>query len=82
MKHIKRVVPKMTAKDETGSDISKSVSAVFPRLKPSRRPVTLRVPEIILDKIMAVANRRGTRYQSMMNEWLAEKADAEFRRAA
>jgi predicted DNA binding CopG/RHH family protein len=72
----------MTAKDETGSDISKSVPAVFPRLKPSRRPVTLRVPEIILDKIMAVANRRGTRYQSMMNEWLAEKADAEFRRAA
>jgi hypothetical protein len=73
---------KMTAADEAGSDITKSRPAVFPRLKPTRRPVTVRVPTLVLDKIMAVANRRGSRYQSMINEWLAERADAEFNRAA
>ena len=77
-----KTVRKMTAADETGSDIAKSRRVVFPRLKPTRRPVTVRVPTLVLDKIMAVANRRGSRYQSMINEWLAERADAEFNRAA
>jgi predicted DNA binding CopG/RHH family protein len=77
-----RTVRKMTAADEAGSDISKSRPAVFPRLKPTRRSVTVRVPTMVLDKIMAVANRRGSRYQSMINEWLAERADNEFHRAA
>ena len=49
----------MTAADEAGSDIAKSRALVFPRLKPTRRSVTVRVPTPVLDKIMAVANRRG-----------------------
>lgn len=77
-----KTVRKMTAADEAGSDIARSRPAVFPRLKPTRRPVTVRVPTMVLDKIMAVANRRGSRYQSMINEWLAERADSEFHRAA
>jgi len=41
------------------------------------------MPTPVLDKkIMAVANRRGSRYQSMINEWLSERADTEFHRAA
>ena len=82
MNRNERIVRKMTAADEAGSDITKSRPAVFPRLKPTRRSVTVRVPTMVLDKIMAVANRRGSRYQSMINEWLAERADNEFHRAA
>ncbi|HEY5233480.1 MAG TPA: CopG family antitoxin [Verrucomicrobiae bacterium] len=82
MNRNERTVRKMTTADESGSDITKSRPAVFPRLKPTRRSVTVRVPTIVLDKIMAVANRRGSRYQSMINEWLAERADNEFHRAA
>jgi len=72
----------MTAADAAGSDIAKSRAVIFPRLKPTRRSVTVRVPTLVLDKIMAVANRRGSRYQSMINEWLSERADTEFNRAA
>ncbi len=77
-----KTVRKMTAADEAGSDITRSQPAVFPRLKPTRRSVTVRVPTMVLDKIMAVANRRGSRYQSMINEWLAERANREFHRTA
>lgn len=82
MSHNHKTVRKMTVADEAGSDITKSRAVVFARLKPTRRSVTVRVPTLVLDKIMAVANRRGSRYQSMINEWLAERADREFHRAA
>ena len=82
MSHNHKTVRKMTAADEAGSDIAKSRAAVFPRLKPTRRSVTVRMPTLVLDKIMAVANRRGSRYQSMINEWLSERADTEFKRVA
>lgn len=82
MSHNHKTVRKMTAAEETGSDITRSRAVIFPRLKPTRRSVTVRVPTLVLDKIMAVANRRGSRYQSMINEWLAERADTEFNRAA
>ncbi|HEY5344768.1 MAG TPA: CopG family antitoxin [Verrucomicrobiae bacterium] len=82
MNHNHKTVRKMTAADEAGSDIAKSRAVIFPRLKPSRRSVTVRVPTPVLDKIMAVANRRGSRYQSMINEWLSERAATEFKRAA
>jgi predicted DNA binding CopG/RHH family protein len=82
MNHNHKTARKMTAADEAGSDIAKSRAVIFPRLKPTRRSVTVRVPTPVLDKIMAVANRRGSRYQSMINEWLSERADAEFHRAA
>ncbi len=82
MNHNHKTVRKMTAADEAGSDITKSRAVIFPRLKPTRRSVTVRVPTLVLDKIMAVANRRGSRYQSMINEWLSERADTEFKRVA
>ncbi len=82
MNHNHKTVRKMTAADEAGSDIAKSRAVIFPRLKPTRRSVTVRVPTLVLDKIMAVANRRGSRYQSMINEWLSERADSEFKRVA
>jgi predicted DNA binding CopG/RHH family protein len=82
MNHNHKSVRKMTAADEAGSDIAKSRAVIFPRLKPTRRSVTVRMPMPVLDKIMAVANRRGSRYQSMINEWLSERADTEFKRAA
>jgi predicted DNA binding CopG/RHH family protein len=82
MNHNYKTVRKMTEADEVGSDITKSRAVIFPRLKPTRRSVSVRVPTLVLDKIMAVANRRGSHYQSMINEWLSERADTEFKRVA
>ncbi len=51
MSHNHKAVRKMTAADEIGSDITKSRAVIFPRLKPSRRSVTLRVPTPVLKKL-------------------------------
>src|ERR1039458_7337372 len=59
MNHNPKTVRKMTAADEAGSDITKSRAVIFPRLKPPRRSVTVRVPTPVLGKIKAAANRRG-----------------------
>ena len=48
---------------------------VFPELKATRTPIQLRVPDLVLRRIKQIANRRGVRYQSMMNDWLAERAE-------
>ena len=59
------------------ADWSKAQRVVFPNLKPSRQPISLRVPGITLVKIRRVANRQGVPYQSLINIWLAERAEAE-----
>jgi predicted DNA binding CopG/RHH family protein len=49
----------------------------FPNLKPSREQIALRIPTPILEKVRRIANRRGMPYQSLVNGWIAERADAE-----
>ena len=64
---------------DVGKDIdwSKAHHEGFPNLKPSRHPISLRIPGITLQKIRRVANRQGVPYQSLINIWLAERAEAE-----
>jgi predicted DNA binding CopG/RHH family protein len=54
---------------------------VFPNLKPSRQPISLRIPGITLQKIRRAANRQGVPYQSLINVWLAERAEIENKTA-
>lgn len=61
------------------TDWSKARRVVFPNLKPSRQPISLRIPGITLQKIRTVANRQGVPYQSLINIWLAERAEAEVK---
>ena len=63
------------------ADWSKAQRVVFHNLKPSRQPISLRVPGITLQKIRRVANRQGVPYQSLINVWLAERAEAECKAA-
>jgi predicted DNA binding CopG/RHH family protein len=67
------------ASPDEGKDIdwSKAQLVVLPNLKPSRQPISLRVPGVTLQKIRRVANRQGVPYQSLINIWLAERAEAE-----
>ena len=39
-------------------------SVSFPNLKPTSQPISLRLPNMLLDKIKEVANREGVPYQS------------------
>jgi len=54
-------------------DWSKASLAVFPNLKPTTKAISLRLPEEMLAKIKAKANKMDVPYQSLMKTWLNEK---------
>lgn len=44
----------------------------MPNLKPSTKTISLRLPEMLLDRIKIEANKRDMPYQSLIKAWLAE----------
>jgi len=48
-------------------------------LKPSTRPVTIRLPESLLAALKILANKRDVPYQSLMKIFLAEKVEEQYR---
>ncbi|WP_040886928.1 BrnA antitoxin family protein [Marinobacter santoriniensis] len=52
-------------------DWRQAQSASFPRLKPSTKTISLRLPETLLDRIKIEANKRDMPYQSLIKAWLA-----------
>lgn len=59
-------------------DSFKEVKLDFSKLKPSTRPVTVRLPQSLLEDIKIMANKRDVPYQSLMKILLAEKVREEF----
>ncbi|MFA5632859.1 MAG: BrnA antitoxin family protein [Porticoccaceae bacterium] len=53
-------------------DWSKATPAALPKLKPSTKVISLRLPEALLDRIKIEANKRDMPYQSLIKAWLAE----------
>ncbi len=49
----------------------------FPRLKPSTRTVSIRLPESLLAALKTLANKRDVPYQSLVKMFLAEKVKEE-----
>ncbi len=47
-------------------------------LKPSTRPITIRLPESLLASVKTLANERDVPYQSLMKVFLAERVKKEF----
>jgi len=47
------------------------------QLRPSTRPITIRLPEALLDTLKRLANKRDVPYQSLMKIFLAEKVNEE-----
>lgn len=45
----------------------------LPRLKPTSRSISLRLPVALLDAVRVEANRRDVPYQSLIKVWLSEK---------
>ena len=44
----------------------------LPKLKPSTKTISLRLPEGLLDSIKIEANKRDMPYQSLIKSWLAD----------
>lgn len=48
------------------------------QLKPSTRPITIRLPDSLLKDLKTLANKRDVPYQSLMKIFLAEKLKQEY----
>ena len=60
-------------------DWSSAKRVVFPRLKPSTKTISLRLPEILLEDLKYLANKRDVPYQSLLKVFLAERVEDELR---
>ena len=52
---------------------------VLPRLKPSQKTISLRLPAMMLAELKRLANKRDVPYQSLLKIFLAERLDEELR---
>jgi len=57
----------------------KAKRTVFPNLMPSIKTISLRLPELMLDELKLLANKRGVPYQSLLKIFLAERIEQELR---
>lgn len=46
--------------------------ASFPNLKPSTRPISLRIPEFMINRVKEKANEMNVPYQSLMKKYIME----------
>jgi len=93
MKKCKKRIPKFKSEDEEQEFWSKRSSTdyldwknartvVFSNLKPSVKTISLRLPEMMLEELKLLANKRDVPYQSLMKMFLAERIEAEMQRSA
>ena len=53
----------------------------FPRLKPTLRTISVRLPVSMIEDLKVLANKRDVPYQSLLKVFLAERLEKERRRA-
>jgi predicted DNA binding CopG/RHH family protein len=63
-------------------DWSKAKRAKFPDLKPSSRTISLRLPQMLIDELKILANKRDVPYQSLLKIFLTERVSEELTRKA
>lgn len=62
-------------------DWSAAENVVLPKLKPSTRSISIRLPEAMVEELKLLANKRDVPYQSLLKVFLAERIDEEFHTA-
>jgi predicted DNA binding CopG/RHH family protein len=89
-KRLKRTVPEFRSEREERAFWARADSAdyidwksarrvVFPKLKPTQRTISLRLPEMMLAELKVLANKRDVPYQSLLKIFLAERIEKELR---
>ena len=51
----------------------------LPALKPTTRTISIRLPETMIERLKALANKRDVPYQSLLKMYVAEKIEEELR---
>jgi len=59
-------------------DWDQAETAVLPQLKPSTKTISLRLPELMLNELRLIANKRDVPYQSLIKIFLKERIDQEL----
>jgi predicted DNA binding CopG/RHH family protein len=72
---------KFWAKEDSAEyiDWESARKVVLPKLKPSLKTISLRLPEHMLAEIKLLANKRDIPYQSLLKLFLAERIDKELK---
>ncbi|MFH1672166.1 MAG: BrnA antitoxin family protein [Pseudomonadota bacterium] len=89
MKAMKKKIPKFKSEDKEREFWStrdsteyinwdKAHRVVMPNLKPSMKKISLRLPELMLEELKLLANKRDIPYQSLMKVFLAERIQHEL----
>ena len=60
-------------------DWDSAEAVVLPRLKPSTKTISLRLPELMLNELRLIANKRDVPYQSLIKMFLKERIDKELK---
>lgn len=59
-------------------DASRARKVALSNLKPSVKTISIRLPEMMLEKLRLLANKRDVPYQSLLKMFLAERIEAEL----
>ena len=54
-------------------------AVILPKLKPSTKTISLRLPELMLNELRLIANKRDVPYQSLIKMFLKERIDQELK---
>lgn len=63
-------------------DMTRARKVALPNLKPSVKTISIRLPEMMLEDLKVLANKRDVPYQSLLKIFLAERIEAELRHPA
>ena len=59
-------------------DWSDAENVIMPKLKPSTRSISIRLPESMIEELKVLANKRDVPYQSLLKIFISERIDAEL----
>ena len=59
-------------------DPRRARKVTLPKLKPSVKTISIRLPEMMLEELKLLANKRDVPYQSLLKMFLAERIEAEL----
>jgi predicted DNA binding CopG/RHH family protein len=90
---MKKKIPKFSSEEEEREfwaiadstdhiDWKKGRRMLFPKLRPSLKTISLRLPEIMLEELKLLANKRDVPYQSLLKIFLSERLEQELRLAS
>jgi predicted DNA binding CopG/RHH family protein len=89
MKPVLKPIPKFNSEDEERNfwdthealeyfDWTKAQPVLFPNLKLTRTPISLRLSGSLLTKIKLIANKKDLPYQSLIKHYLNEAVDRDY----